>query len=157
MYNLIIAICLFVICSGVGIKLSQKYVLRYDFFNSLLSFNKDFYSTVNFRRDSLTSALNKRYKNEQFNALLISKAKQLKNGSNLNLPNYLNEVETNEIISYFDKLGKSDAATQTRILLDYENVFSQILSECNKQKNQHGVLIKKAGIIIGLIAFVIAV
>ncbi|MBQ7408417.1 MAG: hypothetical protein IJW13_04000 [Clostridia bacterium] len=157
MYNLIIAICLFVICSGVGIKLSQKYVLRYDFFNSLLSFNKDFYSTVNFRRDSLTSALNKRYKNEQFNALLISKAKQLKNGSNLNLPNYLNEVETNEIISYFDKLGKSDAATQTRILLDYENVFSQILSECNKQKNHNGVLIKKAGIIIGLIAFVIAV
>lgn len=157
MIKFILAFSLLVICSLSGIKLSSKYKIRREFFSSLVNFNRDFYSAVNFRRDDMNDILSKSYESEIFNKLTSDKKSGLKNHSAINFPDFLSENEKVQLKSYFSKLGVSDAADQLKMSDDYQKIFEEMLKKSEDDDKKQGLLYKKMGVIVGLIAFIIAI
>lgn len=154
-YNLIIAICLFILGVLIGYLFSLRYSKRTGFYKALSEFNSDFISSLTFNFEELPTLLNRNYNNEDFERTLNSFNYQ--NDQVLFLPNYLNKREKNEIMLYFSKLGCVDAITQLQMLKRYECIFDKTINECRALEQKEGVLCKKMGVIVGIIIFVLVV
>ena len=145
------------VCVLIGIINSKKYSNRYKFYNSIQNFNSDFKCVLSFQRDYVEKLLIKDYKFQPFNEIIKQKLVNTFNEKQLILPNFLSEEEKDEIIDYFNQIGKFDAITQSEIAIRYEELFKKRIENCDNDNKKYGILSKKLGIIVGLIAFIIVV
>lgn len=157
--EILLAICLFLIGSCSGILFSKKYSNRLAFYKSLRQFNCDFLNELSYTKKTIGNVLSKKYVSQAFNELLVSFKLKIgnQNASELKLPKFCNETEIIEINSYFENLGGTDYQTQRNILLSYETNFLKKVQDAIDENAKYGSLLKKTGVVIGLIAFVIAV
>ena len=159
MIELFLAIVLLTLGGSTGYLFSRKYSKRVRFFRSIYQFNNDFINELGFCKRNLNSILSKKYESDELNEML----EQIKNSFYNNLSQdvsktgVLKSSEIYDMDNYFSLLGKSDCETQLKILNTYSGIFEQKLKEVTMEQNKYGSLCKKTGIIIGLIAFVIAV
>ncbi len=165
MFKLIAAVALFICFSAAGKYFADKKSKKSLFFSSLCEFNGDYIKEMRFSRRPLSEILSEKYASPSFNALLgIVKKNQ---GATLNYNDNLlravssgfslNEKEKKDVISYFLKLGKSDAFSQTEECMRYDDIFKKYFSDYENEEKKYGTLYKKLGVVFGLMAFVVAI
>ena len=130
---------------------------RTNFYKALSEFNSDFFSSVNFNQEDLTTLLKQDYNQEDFQKTLNSIIERFNSNQSIYLPNYLATREKNELLHYFLQIGSVDARTQIELLKRYERIFEKKNNECLTLEKQEGALCKKMGVIIGIIIFIIVV
>lgn len=159
MIKTLLAINLFVLGSCLGQYFSKKYTKRYVFYKCLKQFNDDFINELGFCKSNLKIVLSKKYQSTELNSILKQQSEQLARNMKLGVGsmNILKTGERKELDEYFLSLGKSDSDTQLKILSIYQKNFEQKVSLMQGEQQKYGTLCKKTGIIVGLIAFVIAV
>ena len=153
--NLILAVCMLVAGSCLGIKFSEKYTEKFSFYKSLCDFNGDFMREVSFFKNNLKYLYCKQYSSVPFCKILSKKHSdgEIKD----ELPSFLNEMQKQDVLSYFDKIGKTDAPLQVSLCEGYSSQFEKELELSRAEMKKYGGLYKKTGFLIGLIAFVILV
>lgn len=155
---IVVASCLLLIGILSGIYASEKLSKKRKFYKSILAFNCDFTNAVTFNRDDLSVILSNKYISEDLNLILYERLKSIGLKKQLTaLPNFLSLEEKNEISEYFLKIGIFDPKTQLNLLKQYSDFFTRKLNESQNEERVRGVLYKKLGVILGLIAFVVAV
>lgn len=154
-----LAFCFLIIGSLGGIVISKKYDQRVIFYSCLKQFNIDFLNELTFSKKNIEQILSNNYGFSPFSELLNAKKNQLhfQKKYSYNIPNWINDSESKEIIYYFNSLGKCDCETQKNSLMRYEKIFDEKLCAVKEEKTKYGMLIKKTGVIVGLIAFILMV
>lgn len=153
--NLILAVCMLALGTCVGKLFSNRYSEKYKFYKSIYDFNCDLLREVCFFKNNVRSLCKKEYISSAFNDLIKMKGE----GNNVSdkIPSYLSDVQKNDIIIYFDKLGKTDAAMQSMTCEGYKEKFANELSISLSEQKKYGNIYKKTGFLVGLIAFVIII
>ncbi len=157
--SFVIGTSLFLICVFGGILYSKNIDDKLAFFKAMRELNMEFVSSIKFRRDDLLVILCKDYGNENLSSILREKTANVRSGKEVTLrfPPYINEKEKYQISNYFIKIGKYDCETSLTVLQNYDEYFNSTIKKLTEEKSQKGVLYKKLGIIIGLIAFIIVI
>ena len=150
--KLILAVCCLIAGLCSGIKFSEKYTEKYKLYKSLNEFNEDFYEEVNFFRKGISSLGKKKYLSDTFSRILNEYFAENKIEK---FPKFLTETQKNDIVNYFSAIGKSDAETQGEVYRNYSRKFASELQSAGEEQKKYGSLCKKAGLLIGLAAFVI--
>ena len=158
MTSLVGGIALLGLGALIGVSFSKKISNKKEFYKSLVSFNHDLLIEVEFPKKDLIYLLNKSYNSEDFNNVLAQKKEVIKGSyCDIIFPNYLNAIEQADLKDYFNKIGMQDSHTASMVLKRYGEIFSRLYSELLEQEKVKGALYKKMGVILGLIACIIAV
>lgn len=164
MLKIIAGAAMLVCFCAAGKFFADKKTKKSLFFSSLCAFNGDCIKEMRFSRRPMIELLSEKYSSPIFNDLLSEVKNNLADGKKVAKPcsNVFYGVEFSikelgDINSYFSKLGKSDAFTQTEECLRYADIFNKYLYDCEAQEKKLCTLYKKLGVIFGLIAFVVIV
>lgn len=162
MLKIISGVALFVCFCAAGKYFSDKKSKKALFFSSLCDFNGDCIKEMRFSRRPILELLSEKYSSPIFNELLCEVKNDLSAGRAVTKPcnNGFFGVEFSikelgDINSYFSKLGKSDAFSQTEECLRYADIFNKYLCNSEAQEKRLCSLYKRLGVIFGLIAFVV--
>lgn len=165
MFKLISGVALFAFCVLLGKYFSAKKSKKAAFYSALCDFNANFIKELNFSRKKISELLVPDYSSKNFNDLILlvkqkkceQNAVELKNELSGEWQNGLDLSggQIGDIENYFSFLGSSDATSQSDECSRYSEIFKKQLAESEKGDKTLGVLYKKLGFIIGLIAFVV--
>lgn len=154
MIKLLLSFGLLVLGASLGIKYSQKYAEKCEFYKSLCDFNEEFYSEIAFYKRGLLKLADHTYMSSAFNDLL--KRYFLPSKKDLIFPHFLTEYQKNDLNVYFYKLGTSDFETQLEIYKTFKKKFEFEKDKAYDEQKKYSSVVKKTGLIVGLIGFIIA-
>lgn len=164
MLKIIAGGAMFVCFCAAGAYFADKKTKKSLFFSSLCDFNAECVKEMRFSRRPITELLSEKYSSPVFNDLLCVVKNDLTLGKVVAKPCAsrfrgvdFSVKELGDINAYFNKLGKTDALTQTEECLRYADIFNKYLSECESQEKKLCTLYKRLGLIFGLIAFVVVI
>lgn len=152
--NIIFGIFSLLGCLFIGYKMSQKYVLKKDFYIDFDTFNKRILNEVSFTKRSIVSIVNDfNFKNNNFSCSV--KKYFIERDKEMDKLNFLSLEENEYFNNYLVNLGTSDKTTQFEYLSlaqkEIEEKKEQALSESKKYRS----LYIRLGFLIGLIALII--
>lgn len=149
---------------AAGAYFADKKTKKALFFSSLCDFNAECVKEMRFSRRPIVELLSEKYSSPVFNNLLCVVKNDLALGKTEIKPCAsgfcgldFSVKELGDVNAYFNKLGKTDALTQTEDCLRYADIFNKYLTECEAQEKKLCALYKRLGLIFGLIAFVVII
>lgn len=150
-------------CVGIGYIFSLKYRRRATFFKTLVMLCQKIDLEINYSRERLRNLLknfdDKTKKNlhgldKNFIAYLENNT-QLEEASLFKNINFLKQNEKDLIMLFFKSLGRSDLASQSQELKNYEKRFEELSNGATGENKKYGSLSIKLGIVAGLAVVVL--
>ena len=152
-------------CIGMGYMFSLKYKKRYVFFKTLVMICQKLDVEINYSRERLKNLFtgfdDKTKKNLQgldknFLAYLENNA-PLDEGTLFKGLNFLKQGEKDVILTFFRSLGRSDLASQSKELKNFEARFDDLSQSATSEHKKYGSLCLKLGIVAALVVVVLLV
>ncbi len=150
-------------CIAIGYIFSLKYKKRADFFKTLVMLCQKFDVEINYSRERLKNlflsfdektkkhlhGLDKNFLSYLDNATTLDEANLFKN------INFLKQNEKDLILLFFKSLGRSDLASQSTELKNFEKRFEEFSTLAGNENKKYGSLSIKLGIVAGLVVVVL--
>lgn len=158
LYKIILGVIAVIICTFTGVKLSEKYKLRKDFYSKLLNFNRLFLEEVSFSKNTLPKIIEKISDKEPFGRFAKEYFNFLVNNGDSNEYKYLWFLSSEELSSlknYFSALGKTDAKTQVDFLKSKDEKLKETLKLSEIDEKKYRTLYLKMGFFTGLLILVL--
>lgn len=154
-------------CSYLGFGLGNYYVRRHKFISDLITFANHLKVEISFAKSNLTQIIESHIEESDanFKSVLKGYRNTLKNSdyitvevlkNNINTI-YLEENEKEQMLQFFNFLGKSDADNQVEIINKSLNIFNNFLKTSDSEKQKYSGMYKKLGVLIGIFILVIIV
>lgn len=157
--KIIFGLLALVISTITGIKLSEKFKLRKEYYKTLSEFNSVMKEEVYFAKNTLPTIINKiKYKND-----LIDFLKQyilsLESKISLDLKKfwYLTDEERNNLFFYVETLSKTDSINLKQYLTNLENKINNKLNIAEIEEKKYRSLYMKLGFLTGLLVLVLII
>lgn len=150
-------------CIGMGYLFSLKYKKRYVFFKTLVMICQKLDVEINYSRERLKNLFagfdDKTKKNLQgldknFLAYLDNSA-PLDESTLFKGINFLKQGEKDVILTFFRSLGRSDLASQSKELKNFETRFEDLSQSATTDHKKYGSLCLKLGIVAALVVVVL--
>lgn len=155
--KLIVALIFFCLILYFGWISYHKTRKKAVFYNDFLQFSEIMETEIGFFQNKIDSILKKGNYKKEFLELVEEFAKNKNLDNWKKEQNLLTDGEAEEIINFFNKLGKADSITQTKEIQNYKKLIEE------KRKNIKDVQLKNAklmfslSIMLGLLVFVIII
>lgn len=150
-------------CVGIGYIFSLKYRRRAIFFRTLVMLCQKIDVEINYSRERLKNLL-KNFDDKtkrNLHGLDANYITYLENNTSLEEAtlfkniNFLKQNEKDLILLFFKSLGRSDLASQSQELKNYEKRFEEFSNGASGENKKYGSLSIKLGIIAGLAVVVL--
>lgn len=150
--RLVLGLVLLILCVYLGKCYAKKYSDRVCYYTCLISFNEDLSMEANFTRKNLVKLCGKEYKSVDFCDTIKSciESKIKRTSGNLNLPEYIISERREQILEYFDSIGKYDGKTTEEFCKGYNERFNRYLIDAEKDFNKYNSVCVKLGFLLGL-------
>ncbi len=150
-------------CIFIGYIFSLKYSRRAKFFKALVMLCQKLDVEINYSRERLKTlfeSFDEKTK-KQLQGLDKNYLTYLANNTSLDESNlfkglnFLKQNEKDTLLIFFRSLGRTDLASQSKELKNFEKRFEEFSSFANGENKKYGSLSIKLGIIVGLIVVVL--
>lgn len=160
-YALIVVV--FLACVLVGYSVSNRFVKRKKFFNSIIAFADKLSVEINFSRERLRVLIENFDESNKKNLLgidkkyidYLDKKSELSNEDIFGKNDVLKAEEKDFVLLFLKTLGRSDVENQTKEIQSFVARFNDIKSQCDAEYKKYGSLSMKLGIIAGLFCAVV--
>jgi len=142
-----------VICVIISIMLSQKYVIRRQYFEDFYFFNSRLKTEVAFSQRTILSLIEETDK-ERSLFLDVMKEHFCDSEKQIELK-HLKKSEVDYLDSYLNTIGKSDKATQLKFLEKIELEIGGELKKAKEEEIKYKSLYVKLGFLIGIAILII--
>lgn len=155
--------CVIVIISSlIGFSISGEYVKKYRFYKNLCSFLTHLKINISYNNVFLKQSFCQYESEKWFCEFLENIYRCIENNGEFvkvldNLGLRLKEDEKNEIIRFFNMLGKSDNATQQEMIEGNLILFNNRLAIAEEAKNKNSNVYSKLGVGFGVIIALVVV
>ncbi len=151
------------ICIFIGYIISLKYSRRAKFFKTIVMLCQKLNVEINFSRERLKALFLSFDEKTQKQLASLDKnyIEYLENNSQLTEENlfkgitFLKQNEKDLLLLFFKSLGRSDLASQSQELSNYEKRFTEFSELSSSENKKFGSLSIKLGIIAGLVVVVL--
>ena len=154
-------------CSYLGYGLGNYYVRRHKFIVNLINFANHLKVEISFSKNNLSNIIESHIEESDasFKSVLKGYLGALKTTDyitvevlkkNINTI-YLEENEKEQMLQFFNFLGKSDADNQVEIINKSLNIFNNFLKNSVVEKQKYSGMFKKLGVLIGIFVLIIIV
>ena len=154
-------------CSYLGYGLSNYYVKRHRFILDLITFTNHLKVEIGFSKNNLQDIITLHIAEYQmgFKSVLKGYLKALTTSEYVTVENlkehistiYLDEPETNQMLQFFNFLGKSDAYNQVEIINKSLNIFNSFLKNSLLEKQKYSGMFKKLGVLTGVFIVLVTI
>ena len=139
-----------------GKRSTDRYKKRYEFFNSLSSFNSDVIRDMAYKKNGILSLMQKSYGNAPFDEYLAKIEKSIREETGLPEVPYFLEREDGEFVSgYFSEIGKFSSASETDFLAAAREELAARTEERREKAKKYSSLGAKLGFAVGMTVFII--
>ena len=137
----------------VGKNSTDKYSSASKYYSSMLEFNRDLISNLEYKRVSVHALIkDKKYFSEDFSKTLNS---AFGNDEDIFLPKYLDDAEKQQINDYLNNIGKSTKDAELQFLKFAEHDILKSVNKYAEENKKYGDLGIKLGFAAGAAAFIL--
>ena len=146
--------CIIIFCSILGGLYANKYKRKRDFYIALEVFLQHLKREISFSGQSIGKIIStSNTDNEDLSHILIG----LSMDTEILLPDFLQETEKSVILSFFDKIGRSDRANEVELTLQFYKEIKACREEESRICSKNMGLAAKLGFFIGSIIFIMII
>ena len=158
--QLILSLILLSACSYLGYSFGQYYHLRQQFLQDLITFCQLLKSEIGFSKNSLVEVIKTKSVNykSSFKQVLKGYVKCLEEEAYIEIETlkkhvhtiYLEEDEQQQLLQFFNALGKSDLTHQIELIDQFLIFFYNFLKNAEQQKKKYAGMFSKLGFLTGI-------
>ncbi|MDD4211439.1 MAG: stage III sporulation protein AB [Clostridia bacterium] len=163
--EIFLRIIILVGCSYLGYGFGNYFSKRHKFILDLITFTNHLKVEIGFSKNHLGQIITNHTEEcgNGFKSVLKGYLKALNSVDYITVERlneqintiYLSEQEKNQMLNFFNFLGKSDSYNQLEIIEKSLNIFNNILKTSMEEKRKYGGMSKKLGTLIG--AFIVII
>lgn len=145
-------ICVY-LCSKIATFKANELKDRCLFWESAVKLCNVLLQEFSYKKRPIKIAISTQYSSNDFKRLLNGYV----NGSNLDFPKYLTDVEVFKIKTFLDELGKSDSETQKIALNSYKTEFEGIAIDKKLEYKKTYSVTLKVGFSVGIMMLIMVI
>ena len=150
--KIFIGVALLILCSLVGYKLSEKYVLRKKFYKDFVAFNDKLLREISFLHTTLMSIVDDITVDSDFYNIVNN---YIKKGEFKFEKKYINLEEKEYFYKYLNVIGSGDKNSQLKFLSAIEIELKAKKASADDDEKKYKSLYLKLGFLLGLISLII--
>lgn len=151
----LIGILLVMTCTYISFRLSDKYTIRKNFFNTFLQFTKILKNEVSFSKRTILSLLKDKQCDKD---LFYSVVTNYFNNKDFTFDNkHFSNDEKEHLKSFLEEIGKTNSGLQYEFLSTTEKTIGEKLAVLQEEEKKYKNLYLKLGFLLGILLFVLII